>query len=44
MQMHNPAHPREVLKELMGDIEVTALQLAWKSIGTAMQASPPLWP
>ena len=24
MQMHNPAHPGEVLKELMGDAEVTA--------------------
>ncbi len=22
--MHNPAHPGEVLKELMGDTEVTA--------------------
>jgi addiction module HigA family antidote len=24
MQMHNPAHPGEVLKEYMGDAEVTA--------------------
>ncbi len=24
MPMHNPAHPGEVLKELMGDTEVTA--------------------
>ena len=24
MPMHNPAHPGEVLKELMGDAEVTA--------------------
>jgi addiction module HigA family antidote len=24
MQMHNPPHPGEVLKELMGDTEVTA--------------------
>ncbi len=24
MQMHNPVHPGEVLKELMGDMEVTA--------------------
>jgi addiction module HigA family antidote len=24
MQMHNPAHPGEILKELIGEIEVTA--------------------
>jgi len=27
MQMHNPAHPGEVLKEFMGDSEVSAFAL-----------------